>query len=177
MALSRYCELRAPSESDLAWLHDLASTPPADTFWRLRGLSLSPADFEAFLYRDVLAQYVVANKATAEPAGFVQAYGASLTQGVASLSVIIDQSFVRAGWPLEGVEMFIDRLFDEFPLRKVYARTLSNVDALASLTKFFPFELEATLREDEFAQGEWQDCYVYAVDRDAWHGRRFRITK
>jgi hypothetical protein len=77
----------------------------------------------------------------------------------------------------EGVFLFVDYLFDTWPLRKVYADSLEfNFDQFAGGTATF-FEVEGRLKDHVYLKGRYWDQIILAVWRERWKAERARYLK
>lgn len=139
--------------------------------WRFRGGTPSPERFVEQLWRQVFAQFVVVAKASVDPLGLVQGYGAELRSRYAYLSVAFQPSAMRRGWPLEGVVVFLDYLFLNFGLRKVYIETLEfNLDQFRSALGAYMVQ-EGRLRDHDEYLGQYVDLHMLAIYREPWLSR------
>lgn len=166
---STNCFLKPVEEGDIGLLRmvELLELGPR---WRHHGATPSPDEFEALLWRGVLSQYVIMDKRTMQPIGWVSSYGADLINGFVYLSV------ARIGGATskptlafsEGIQLFISSLFGGWPFRRVYA-------TIAGYNPSGPFDsvkgvatLQATLPDHLFHDGKYWPEYIYAIERSRW---------
>jgi len=123
------------------------------------------------LWQDVLVQYLIADSATPTPLGLVQAYRADLAAGHCYLAALLASAHQRRGWPIEGIELFVDHLFATWAFEKVYLEVASaNLDQFRSVEKFC--RQEGTLRGHVVRGEVREDLHILALYRDDWEKRR-----
>jgi RimJ/RimL family protein N-acetyltransferase len=141
---------------------------PDGLLYRYRGQTPSPESFVANLWNGVLNQQIIADIRTGQPVGIVAAYNADFRNGTAYLAAFVFPEFRRAGWPLEGVKLFLDYLFFAFPIRKLYAEVLEpNARQFGSATGSLLHE-EGRLRSHEYLGGVFVDRLVLALYSEEW---------
>jgi RimJ/RimL family protein N-acetyltransferase len=100
--------------------------------------------------------------------GLVTAYSADMRNQHASIAVLFSPEYAGSGWVVESLVLFIDYLFDVFPLRKLYFETLEFVyPSFASGEDRF-FTIEGRLEAHEFHRGRYWDKLIGAIYRDGW---------
>ncbi|MHB8221104.1 MAG: GNAT family N-acetyltransferase [Acidimicrobiales bacterium] len=170
----RFVTLVPVSEAHVPYLYHLATTPALAFRWRYRGMSPAPEQFVRDLWRGVLTQFVIQHRRTLQPAGVVSAFTADLRNGFAHLAIVTGQQYARKVIGIEAAALFLDYLFDHFPLRKLYAEAPGwNVQQFASGANRI-FHEEGRLREHEFYAGRYWDLHVFAVYRTDWEARTMR---
>ncbi len=166
-----YARLRPVNQADYAYLYDLSLMPENSARWRYRGTSPSPEQFVADLWSGTLAQFLIEAREPRARAGLTVAYNADLANGTVFLGVLIEPALHKKSWPLEGVFLFVDYLFRNWPLRKVYAEAPEfSALAFASGNKNL-FVEEGRLREHQFFQDRYWDYVYLAVTRERWESR------
>lgn len=149
------------------WLYDLALSEWGGARWRFRGSTPSPARFAEVLWQQVLAQFVVCAH-SGEPLGIVQAYGPDHRNRHAYLSVLFTKESSHAGWPMEGIALFVNYLFCHWEFHKLYIESIApNVKTFGSLVGRALVE-EAHFVDHERYQGGWVGLHVYALYRSWW---------
>ncbi|MEJ2608967.1 MAG: GNAT family protein [Candidatus Thiodiazotropha sp.] len=169
-----FARLRPLGQSDYGYLYDLSLSAKNNARWRYRGATPSPERFVADLWSGVLAQFLVETPEPRKRAGLVVAYNADLANGTVFLGVLIDNAHHCKVWPLEGVLLFVDYLFQNWTFRKVYAETTEFSAAHFSSGAKILFEEEGRFREHQFFQGRYWDYIYYSLNRKRWeeHGRK-----
>lgn len=160
--------LFAPTPSDYDWIYRLASSEDVTHRWRFGGLLPSPATFETVLWQGCDVQFGMRSIEHDRPIGLVQLMNYSARHGHGSLSVLIEPTLLRRGWPLEGVLLFINYVFRTLPLRKLYFESLEPIfESYRSAVGEFLVE-EGRLRAHEFFNGRYHDLIVTALHREVW---------
>jgi len=166
--------LRPVELNDYPALFKMTSRAEATYRWRFRGATPSPEDFRELLWRGVLGQFVIARRGAPGVVGLVTAYDVDFPNQTAHLAVLVDEEHRGRGWPLEGVVLFLNYLFEHWPFRKLYADALEfNATTYLSGAKRL-FEVEGTLRKHEYYQERYWDLLVLAVYRERWEAMRHR---
>jgi RimJ/RimL family protein N-acetyltransferase/acyl carrier protein len=163
--------LRPVREVDHASLYRMATSGDGAYRWRLRALAPSEPDLHSVLWDAVLVQLAVARIGRPTPIGLVQAFRAS-PQGYAFLSVLLEEGARGKGLGFEALALFVDHLFDNFPLRRLYAEAgaFDEADLLRGTGRWF--EEHARLPGQLFWQGERWDLLILGVERAAWRRAR-----
>jgi RimJ/RimL family protein N-acetyltransferase len=168
--VGRRTRLRPVTGQDLPFLYTLETHGDILPRWRFAGSPIPPPEvFAAKLWEGVLAQFVIERLSPGNPIGHVCAYNPRLIHGTAHLAVVITPELQGRGWALEGAGLFVDFLFRNFPLRKLYAETVEyNYGASFSrgLGRFF--SEEGRLREHSYYDGRYWDTLILTIDRDTW---------
>jgi hypothetical protein len=154
-------------ERDVIPLYEAAFEPANATRWRFRGRTVPIDHFAASLFDGVLAQYMVEMRDTGAMVGLVTAYDEN-TSGLHCKVAFIrcGQRFPGdAGATFEGVMTFITHIFRTFPFRKVFAEVPEPNIGLYS--EGFA-EIEGTLREYLFHDGQFVDLHVVSFTREVW---------
>lgn len=171
--------LRPLNPADYGPIRSAECAPSVGVFYRHRGVTLAPDQFVQSLWTGVLVQFAVCQVTTGELTGTVAVYGTDFRNGHARLAAMVMPAYLQAGWPLEGIQLLLDYVFDVFPFRKLYADVLEpNLSPFRSSVGDL-FRLEGRLIGHEYYAGTYLDSFTLAVHRDdwrahrgAWHGSR-----
>ena len=163
-----YARLRPVGQSDYAYLYDLSLHAENLARWRYRSATPSPESFVVDLWNGVLAQFVIESAATRERAGLAVAYNADAANGTVFLGVVLDPAHRRKVWPIEGVLLFLDYLFRNWALRKVYAESPEYCAQQFASGSRWLFQEEGRLREHQYHQGRYWDYIHFALYRESW---------
>jgi RimJ/RimL family protein N-acetyltransferase len=141
------------------------------TDYRFRGATPGPDRFSQSFWQGVLVALMVELKSDRRPLGTVSAYNAEFRDGHAKLAAVSALNAPHGGAFLQGVTLFIDYLFAQFPFRKLYGEVAEvNLPAFRSgLGRLFVEE--GCLRGHAFHDGRYEDLIVGAIYRDAWVNR------
>lgn len=163
-----FVRLRPVGQHDYSYLYDLSLSAQNNARWRYRGATPSPERFVADLWSGVLAQFLIESPEPRKRAGLVVAYNSDLANGTVFLGVLIDNTYHRKVWPLEGILLFVDYLFQNWTIRKVYAETTEfSASHFASGAKTL-FEEEGRFHDHQYFQGRYWDYIHYSVTRKRW---------
>lgn len=88
----------------------------------------------------------------------------------------LESSYQQAGWPLEGVLMFVDYVFRVFPLRKLYLESLRPVFDQYGSAVGRHLEVEGVLRDHDVLDGEFVDLVIASSTPAAWAKSRERFA-
>ncbi len=140
--------------------------------WRFGGQVPSPEEYHQRLWQGVVAQYLVID-AGERVLGLVACYQCDFVSGTAFLSAIRfgDQPNVNVGF-IRGCLMFVSRLFNDFPLRKLYLESAESNSSLFGGGRSLLLTEEARFRERVWLNGQFEDLIVHSVSRDAWQSSR-----
>ncbi len=163
-----YARLRPLAQNDYAYLYELSLSAENNARWRYRGATPSPERFVADLWSGVQAQFIIETPEPRKRAGLVVAYNADLADGTVYLGALIDNEHHCKVWPMEGVLLFVDYLFQNWAFRKVYAETteFSAAHFSSGVGKFF--EEEGRFRQHQYFKGRYWDYIIYALTRQLW---------
>jgi hypothetical protein len=146
----------------------MVSSPGVGGRYRYRGITPNPEQFHQDLWSRVLCQYVITRRNSDEPVGLVSAFNGELLDGHAHLGVCLDPRVQGRGWPMEGVGLFVEHLFTEFGLRKLYLQIDAGVvPRVRSLTRDL-LAPEVRLAGYHGYGGERRDSVIYALWRERW---------
>jgi RimJ/RimL family protein N-acetyltransferase len=160
--------LRVLSPADHGWLYALATHPSNGYRWRYGGATPSPEMFVHSLWDRVLAQFAIVQRSTGRPVGLVVAYAPDLHSGHVQVAALLDPSVQRRAWPMEAMFLFVNYLFTNWNLRKVYAESLEfNYLQFASGAGRL-FDVEARLRAHHFWNGRYWDKVIGHCSRERW---------
>jgi len=172
--IGRRVYLRPVYPDDYRYLYSLATSERVGYRWRERGMTPSPEDFARALWDRVLAQFIIVTKSDDRPIGLVICSAANFRNGFAYISLVLDPSVWRSGWPLEGILLFLNYIFMNWNFRKLYleAPEFTYKDFRSGEGRLFIEE--GVLREHEYYDDRYWDMHVLAVPRSLWleHGLR-----
>ncbi len=155
-----FARLRPLNQKDYGYLYDLSLSAKNNARWRYRGVTPSPDRFVVDLWSGVQAQFIIETPSSKKPAG--------LANGTIYLGVLIDNEYHRKVWPLEGIGLFIDYLFQNWTFRKIYIETTEFSAADFATGAKVVFEEEGRLRDHQYFQGQYWDYIYYALTRKRW---------
>jgi RimJ/RimL family protein N-acetyltransferase len=162
----RWTTLRLPDRGDYDSIYEIALS--AESAWMWRGRVRGPETFVDSLWTGILSNLVVVSNDTQQVVGLLQAYSHNPLHQVCYMNVFLHDSVQGAGWPLEGLGMFLNFLFKHYNLRKVYAEmTESSLSRLGSNFGNWA-TIEGRLKEHVFVDGVFVDVTIVAIYRAAF---------
>ena len=148
------------------FLFGLATDPTTGWRWRFRGSMPSIESFRSQLWNGILAQFVVADKRTAELVGHVIAYNADFHAGFAYMGIVASEAASGRGAVLEAGSVFINYLFHTFNFYKLYFEVPEfNLPQFGGGLGRIAKE-EGRLRGHSFYGGYHWDEIIFALYRD-----------
>jgi acyl carrier protein len=138
------------------------------TRWRFAGEVPSPEEYRRLLWSGVLEQRVVTRSSSPSPIGLVNAHRADLRSGTAWLGVVERQDLHGQGLGMAGLAMFVDWLFDQWPLRHLHAEVHEdNLGQFESVLDGFA-NVAGRLRARFRDEGAGRDAVLVTIARDMW---------
>ena len=116
----RRVELRELRVDDAPILLAMVSRSATVGRWRLAGHALAPDAFVDYLWQSANLNMVMCRRDNRAVLGLVQAYGLNLRSRTCSVALLVDEKYWSAGWPIEGLVLFLNYLFAGLRLRKLY---------------------------------------------------------
>ena len=170
-----YATLRVVNPEDYPHLRMLETSGEMATRWRLRGTTPSPEQWAQSMWNGVTAQFLVTETKSGREIGLVAMYGANWQDGHARLAAGRFDLRTRNPAMIFGVAMFLEYVFGNWDLRKLYMDLPQyNYPQFSSgLGRFF--DIEARLREHTFASGRHWDELTLAIYRDRWQAEGARL--
>jgi len=160
--------LRIPTPDTYEYLFGLALQ--AGPAWPWAGRPISVESFPDTLWAGTSANCVVGSVETGEPIGFLSLDKLSLFHGTAYLNVYFDETQLRRGYTFEAVLLFVDRVFERTPLRKLYMESIGETFESYSSTQLLVEE--ARFVDHLRVGGGFGDLVVSALFRDTWMAAR-----
>ena len=152
---------------DYDFVFDFEVMSPVARSYRFAGMTPSPERFPEMVWSGVLVQYVIVWRRTGARIGTAMCYGADFKNRYARIggALLLD---APSPYSLEGFAVFLDHLFTQYDLRKVYGESLEpNTHGFYSAIGSIVHE-EGRLREHEYFDGAYHDLLNLAIYRDEW---------
>lgn len=160
--------LRPVLPGDHVALRAMELSPGNTSRWRFAGEVPSPEAYLRSLWSGVLEQRVVTTTASPEPIGLVNAHRADLRSGTAWLGVVEDENRHGQGVGVAGLVLFIDWLFDHWPLRHLHAEVdEANLAPFRSVLDGYAVVAGRLTARFVDARGE-RDAVLLSIDRERW---------
>jgi RimJ/RimL family protein N-acetyltransferase len=149
-------------------LFDIARADALRGRWPLGGRSWTLATFREHVWSTGEIQFVILAKPKDAPIGLLSAYQCDYRSGTAHLALFVEPELWRAGWPLEGLVLFVGHLFSVCPLRKLYLDVPEyNLPHLGGQVGLF-LRQEGVLKEHTYCDGKYQDETILSLSKEDW---------
>ncbi len=174
----------APGLAWQAWDAPWEATEPiADTpanrasFEERRRRRTAPGKVRTRLEIDIRPGAQPGQTAAPRHLGWVSRYWVGEETGWLEVGIdICEEDAWGRGFGREALELWIDYLFRELPLRRVGLTTWSGNARMAALAKRLGLVLEARIRQARVVRGEVYDALKYGVLREEWQARTPRFS-
>jgi RimJ/RimL family protein N-acetyltransferase len=125
-------------------------------------------EFDALVWSTGAMHHAIVRSDTRQPLGMVKILRDDLRSGTAEVGMFVDHRLWRAGWPLEGIVLFVDRLFGGFDYRKLYF--LISSSSLARVAGALDNWLikEAVLADQIRVGDHYEDLNFLTLHRSRW---------
>jgi RimJ/RimL family protein N-acetyltransferase len=175
--VGRRVRLRAVKTEDLDFLYALNTRPELGFRWRHGGEIPSPENFVAELWRGVFVQFVIESQRSEEPVGIVTALNWDGQNRVADVGMALAPEVSGIGWPIEAAVLFVNYLFVNFDLRKLYAISpqFNFVAVERTATKYGT--IEGHLHDHHYYNGNHWDVAILSIDRSQWSENRQLVER
>lgn len=165
--------IRPVRSEDQAFLYGLAVDQEIGFRWRFRGMSPNPTNFLENLGTGVLVQFIVEDRKTKEPLGFIYGYNASYRDGWIYIAAASTAQARATGTVLIGLALLVDFIFKTWHFRRIYfeAPEFTFVQFSSASPEFFT---EATrLRDHILYDDRYWDLIFGAIERSEWSLEKF----
>jgi len=164
----RRVELATLTGDQMPFLHAIASTSGTAAGWPLLGRSVSAGEFSSFLWQMSSLQFSMVRRDNGDPIGLVQGLDDDQRSQTIGVGLIIDPELWRAGWPLEGVVLFLDYLFVGLGYRKAYfTMTTTSLERLGGMLGGI-LTTECVLRQHVPVGGGFDDLHTLSLQGADW---------
>lgn len=137
--------------------------------WRWRYATGTPTYeqfVESFYSSGILEQFVVCPRDADNVLGLVMCYNADLPNRHAYLAVVMQPQFINSGIGVEALGVLVAYVFLAYDFVKLYAESIKHnyLTFASGLHRFF--QVEATLRQHQVADGKCWDTIILAIYRE-----------
>ena len=161
--------LRTIEEGDLPFLRDTINHPAVRRYLPSRlpiNLEQEREFYETVVSDDGAANLLVC--VDGEAVGTIGLEPADAVAGTGEIGLFLAPEFWGRGYGTEASRLVTDFAFAERRLHRVVARVLAPNVGSARIWETLGYRREATLREADFADGEYVDVYLFAVLEGEW---------
>ena len=157
-------QLKSIDTADLEYLYRLAMSPTPGYRWRYHGTQVTLERFVAELWQSVLCQFVVVHRANKERIGQVVAYSHDTHNQHLYLGAVFEDHYQGYGVGASAVAMFVEYLFDVYPLRKVYMEVADyNYAQIKSAVDRKLISHEGELLKHLYHKGSYSSVHLLAI--------------
>ena len=176
--VGRRVRLRPIRSRDRDQLEDLFLSDDA-LWWRTSGRPLAPSGFDAFLWQGIFVQFAIESKSDARFLGLQSSYRADPVNRIAFVATFLKPGAAVPGLALESTVLFVDYLFHNFGLRKVFFEMPGTaVESIRSMG--FADSVLATegrLRNHVNIRGSLEDLHYLSTTPKQWFDSNQRLRK
>jgi RimJ/RimL family protein N-acetyltransferase len=166
---------RPVTPGDYQMLYEIESDPGTSSTWRYKQGMPAPEEYESALWRQTDAIWVVVGRDTLRINGYLQLHDVDLRAGHGWFSLYASPESRGAGFVMEGLMAFCECVFNEWPLRWIYAHSLEqNVGAFESGIRRGDAVRLGILEKRMMIDGEPSDVHVIGISRESWMNSKLR---
>jgi RimJ/RimL family protein N-acetyltransferase len=160
--------IRPISPSDVVTFHAVEHTAaPLDTS-RLGGRTLSLERYAESLQASVLAGMTIVDRSTGDLIGYGLCYDPDFVSDRAKFAVMTVPSYRRSTRSINGVELFLRYVFENFPFRALYADVFEqNLAQFEFAERAGLLERQGTYPDYQFWKGRYVTMHTFRVTRAA----------
>ena len=166
---------RPVTPGDYQALYDIENDPASAATWRYKN-GMPPLDeYEAVLWQQTEAIWVVEGRDSGQVIGYLQLHDVDLRAGHGWFSLYSGPAQRGRGFVMEGLMAFCEAVFNEWPLRWIYAHSLEqNMPAFESGIRRGDAIRLGVLRERMVIDGAYSDVHVIGISRESWMASNLR---
>jgi len=162
-----------PDDYDV--LYKMENDPSSLATWRYKTGMPPPEEYEAALWRQTEAIWVVEGLDTGRLRGYLQLHDVDLRAQHGWFSIYAAPDARSSGVLMEGLLAFGEIVFNEWPLRWIYAHSLEqNVVHFESGIRRGHARRLGVLEKRMIINGRPSDVHVIGISRESWMNSRLR---
>jgi RimJ/RimL family protein N-acetyltransferase len=154
--------------STIGALHALATSPQNADRWPTFGRAMTVDELVQHLWRLSDLQYVLVRRDDGEAIGLVQRIDDDPRSRTMGIGLMLGEEYWNAGWPLEGIVLFLDHVFCGLGYRKVYLRMAASSLRFVGAAVERWMRREATLERHQQGDDGYEDVVIHSIHRDDW---------
>jgi RimJ/RimL family protein N-acetyltransferase len=175
----REIALRPVCEADLPFLFRLLCDPARNHLWMSSRRTLDEQEFLAawgsWMANQMAARFLV--EASGQPAGLVYDEGRCVEDGHTSVTLLLREQDTGRGVGVIAYALFVDWLFGNLPLNKVYFAVFGFNTAVIKMLRKLGLDEEGCFRQHRFWNGTTWAQHFFALYREAWPEQRARLLR
>lgn len=134
-----------------------------------------PQTFEKALSHNYRDTFIATEASTQRNIGFVISYGYSPNDGHIKVMEYMEPEFRSTGLGGIAILRFLQMLFENYSLRKVYTEVYAFNDESIKAHIGAGFEEEARLKEYRYYKGKYWDFITYSITRETFYHKFGRL--
>ena len=161
--------LRHAQPEDYPTLHAIESDPSTAQTWRYRGELPSLQEYEPALWKQTQTILVAESVTTGDIHGYLQLYDVDWRAPHGWFSIYASPEHRGKGTIMEGLMLFCEWAFGNWPFRWLYAHSFAhNVEQFSSGFRRGEAVVLGVMRERVIVEGELTDVSVIGIERENW---------
>lgn len=163
--------LRPHEDADLpvwtSWFNDPEVTATLEQAYYPNTVVLQKGRLEALYGNSSIIQLAIVDRATDELVGTVSLHSINLFNRNGEVSIVVgNRKYWGKGLGREAVSLIVRHGFEKLDLHKITANMVVSNEGSRKVFEAAGFHLEATVREQVYVQGKFQDVYKMAIFKD-----------
>lgn len=156
------------SDDDLVFVYRMLIDPITGQSFQFAGSTPPFEEYCRVAWQDVLAQWIVEGRDSAQRIAHVALSSPDFMSGFAYLSIVAPVKAHRSPLPLDGCAAVIDYAFDTWSFRKLCLDVID--DDLKQFGKIIDrvATVEGRRTNHLFRRGRFQDVHLLSIERDRW---------
>jgi diamine N-acetyltransferase len=175
----RGTSLRPVTDADLPFLFRLYTDPSRCHLWMASRRVYDEREFRdawnSWISGAMEAKFIVENGQ--QPVGWVMSCDGYPEHGFTKIHTILHEENVGHGVGVAATALFIDFLFKQQPLRKIYFEVFDFNPVVVRIWRKLGLVEEGLLKGDRYWDGMYWDLHIFALYRDAWPDIRARVLR
>jgi RimJ/RimL family protein N-acetyltransferase len=159
----RHVTVRPLHPGDYGPLFEIALFTDAGSRWRLHGEAPTQDRFLELLLKDARVTFAIEQNSDGRVLGMVQLWLYDPLSRNGHITAFLHPQVQGRGWPLEGILIFIDYVFNAFNLYKLYFESLEDEYRMYGSMVGPVLRHEGRLREHKWRFGRLVDLHILAL--------------
>ena len=166
---------RPITPDDYTRLYNIENDPLSTSTWRYKTGMPPPEEYESALWRQTDAIWVVEGRESHQIIGYLQLHDVDLRAQHGWFSIYSRADSRGSGFVMEGLMAFCEAVFNEWPLRWIYAHSLEqNVHSFESGIRRGDAVRLGILQDRMVIDGVLSDVHVIGISRESWMSSKLR---
>ena len=170
----RWTELVPVHNGYLPFLFELATSERTGFRWGIPGTMLRLEQFNEMVWTGAWCNFIVHDLKSNQPIGIVTGYQPNFPDGYAYVAQVMIEEVQQTGKGVEALGLFINLLFTNYNLRKLYFEVFEYNLPLAI---GHSMREEGRLKDHTYFDGQWWDKIILALYRGDFEQLRIRLGR